>query len=75
MKNFTERMKKRYLKKINKAYRKYHDYCIEAETQRKIFTLYVDTYEKLLDENVMENECFKDIRDPKCIEELNSTED
>ena len=74
MKNFTQRMKKRYLKKINKAYRKYHDYRIDAETQRKIFTLYVGTYEKLFDENVMENECFKDIRDPKCIEELNNTE-
>ena len=62
MKNFTERMKKRYLKKIHKAYRKYNDYCIDAEVQRKIFTLYVDSYERLFDENVMENECFKDIR-------------
>ena len=75
MKNFTQRMKKRYLKKINKAYRKYHDYCIDAETQRKIFTLYVDTYEKLFDENVMESECFKDIRDPKYITALNDMED
>ena len=75
MKNFTQRMKKRYLKKINKAYRKYHDYRIDAETQRKIFTLYVDTYEKLFDENVMDNEGFKDIRDLKYIEELNNMED
>ena len=75
MKNFTQRMKKRYLKKINKAYRKYHDYCIDAETQKKIFTLYVDTYEKLFDENVMDNEGFKDIRDLKYIEELNNMED
>jgi hypothetical protein len=59
---YGQRMKKRYLKKINKAYRKYNDLLIDAEVQRKIFTLYVDSYEKLFDENVIENECFKDIR-------------
>ena len=75
MKNFIERMKKRYLKRINKAYHKYHEYCIDAETQKKIFTLYIDTYEALFDKNVMENECFKDIRDPKYIKERNNTED
>ena len=75
MKNFTQRMKKRYLKKMNKAYRKYHNYCIDAETQRKLFALYADTYEELFDKNVMENECFKDIRNPKYIVEPNITED
>lgn len=75
MKNFTQKMKKRYLKKMNKAYRKYHNYCIDAETQRKLFTLYADTYEELFDEKVIENECFKDIRNPKYITELNNTED
>ena len=69
MKNFTDRMKKRYLRKINKAYRKYNNYCIDAEVQRTIFTLYVDTYEKLFDKNLIENECFNDIR------KSNNTED
>ena len=75
MKNFTERMKKRYLKKIRKAYRKYNGYRIDAEVQSKIFTLYVDTYEKLFGENVMENECFVDIRDTEYIKLLHNQED
>lgn len=71
----NKRFKKYLLRHMNKAYRKYTHLNLDAEAQRDIFTYLTYIYEMYFEENVLDAEGFKDIRNMKIIEELYNDRD
>lgn len=67
-----KKFKKYLIKYMNKAYRKYTNLSIDAETQRDIFTSAACIYEACFEENIFEIEGFKDIRNMEIVKRFYS---
>ena len=65
-----KRFKKYLIKHMNKSYHKYMHLNLDAEAQRDIFTYLVYIYEMYFEENILDEEGFKDIRNMKIVEDL-----